>query len=429
MAHYLLKDVFEYLALIQPYGDVVSVPFAGRRFIYLFHPDSVERVLVSHRKNYVKGAMFDRVRLVFGDGLVASEGELWKTQRRRMAPAFQRSHLAPFAQAIAEATCRSLDEITEESVRSIDEDMMALTLEIALQILFGTTPREDKDKVALAFRDVSSWFASATEVLLQLPLWVPTPTNLGFRRGMKQMEEVVSRIIEERREAATPGTDLLGRLLAEPDGEPMDDALLRDEVRTLLLAGHETTALALTYACWLIAGHSEIQEELYQEVSTVAPDRPIRGADFDALVHIGRAFKEALRLYPPAPVITRSPIEPDELGGYEIPAGATLILPIIAIQRDAQFFPEPMQFDPSRWTPEFEEQLPRFAFFPFGGGPRVCIGSHLAMMEGVLILAELIRRFELSRIDDAPLDLLPSITLRPKKVIRLRLQPRSSLED
>ena len=156
MAHHLLKDPFDYLDMIQPYGDVVAVPSAGQRFHYLFHPDPIERVLITNRKNYTKGALFDRVRLVFGDGLVASDGELWKKQRRRMAPAFTREHLAPFADAIATATTHALDPITTESVRAIDEDMMALTLEIVLQILFGTAPAEDMSKVAEAFHDVNA---------------------------------------------------------------------------------------------------------------------------------------------------------------------------------------------------------------------------------------------------------------------------------
>lgn len=425
MAHVFFRDLMEYLAEIPKHGDVVQVVLAGQKMIYLLKPEYVEHVLIKNRENYTKGKIFERTKLIFGEGLVVSEGELWKTQRKRMAPAFQPRHVDAFADPIAAATSQLFEHYKSGDTIPVDVDMMAVTLEIALQILFGTRAGDDVEVVGRAFGQMSEFFASASEAFLPLPIWVPTPSNLGFRKSYKELESVVTRIINERKATADPRHDLLGLLMSDEGGYgEMEDQQLRDEIRTLLLAGHETTALGLTYAFWLLAGDPEMQDALATEIQAVTGGGPVRGEHYQQLGFAERVFKEGMRLYPPAPVTVREPVEDDAIGGYRIPAGTNVVIPMMMMQRDPRLFEEPMEFRPERWTPEFEKQLHRFAYFPFGGGPRICIGMRMAMMEGVIVLAEMVRRFRLERTQAELPKLMPSITMRPTAPVYLRLHER-----
>ncbi len=424
VAPMFFKNVMEYIKVLPQYGDIVEVTILGRKIVYVLHPDDIERVLIADRENFVKGTLFERTKLLLGEGLVTSEGELWKRQRKRMAPSFQPKHIDPFKDAIALAATESLEEWGQGGVRNMDSEMMALTLEIALRILFGTSSGDDVEVVGESFTEISDFFASVTGGFLPLPLWVPTPGNLRFKRSFAQMEQVVSRILQERKAQADPGTDLLGLLLTDDGTEPMEEKQLRDEIRTLLLAGHETTALGLTYAAWFLSGHPEIQDAVAEEVQGLTQGGPVEGSHYEDLTLCRNAFKEAMRLLPPAPVTARETVEDAELGGYRIPARRIVILSMILTQRDPRWFEQPEEFRPERWTPEFEKSLPRFAYFPFGGGPRICIGQRMAMMEGTLVLAELLRRFRIERVEDKLPKLIPSLTLRPSRPIPFRLVPR-----
>lgn len=425
MAPMFFKNVMEYIKVLPQHGDVVQVKLAGMTFIYILHPDGVEHVLVKARENYTKGKLFERSKLLFGEGLVASEGELWKKQRKRMAPAFQPKHVDSFRDAIAISSAESIDAYQDGGIKYIDTEMMALTLEIALRILFGTSSGSDVTVVGEAFTEISEYFASATGGFLPIPMWVPTPGNLRFKKAYNKMEQVVTRILHERQAQAEPGTDLLGLLLAcDEEEEPMAEQQLRDEIRTLLLAGHETTALGLTYAIWFLSGDPALQDAVFDEVSALTKGGRVEGSHYEDLTLCHQIFKESMRLLPPAPVTTRSPIHDDEIGGYDIPAGSTLIISMILTQRDPRWFNNPEEFLPERWTPEFEKSLPRFAYFPFGGGPRICIGQRMAMIEGILALAELLRRFRIERVEEELPKLIPSITLRPSRPIPFRLVPR-----
>tara|TARA_B100000609_G_C17222385_1_gene441180 strand:+ start:7116 stop:8444 length:1329 start_codon:yes stop_codon:yes gene_type:complete len=425
MAHVFFRDVMEYIKMLPPYGDVVQVPVAGHKMIYMLHPDHIQYVLIKNRDNFVKGKFFERTKLIFGDGLVTSEGELWKAQRKKMAPAFQHRHVDTFAEPIAETVSTLFESYPSEGHISVESEMMAVTLEIALQILFGTHAGQDVEVVGRAFSQMSEFFASASETFLPLPIWLPTPANRGFQRSFNELEGVVTRIIEERKGASEQRSDLLGLLLQDEEGHGvMEDLQLRDEIRTLLLAGHETTALGLTYAAWFLSGEPERQEKMAAEINAITGGGPVRGEHFEALTSVEQVFKEAMRLYPPAPITMRESVNEDEIGGYHIPAGANIVIPMLLMHRDPRWFDEPEVFKPERWTPAFEKSLPRFAYFPFGGGPRVCIGSRMAMLEGVLVLAELIRRFQLTRTQDKLPKLMPSITLRLMKPLMMQITAR-----
>lgn len=425
---HFLRDPFSYLETLQPCGDVVKVNLFMKDLYYVFRPDGIEQVLIKQKETFSKGPFFDRVKLLFGEGLLTSEGQLWQQQRARMAHSFKPkmvdSYIAPMAQTVS-SSLDTWEATPQGTVHVIDEAMMGLTLELALQALFGTSAGDDAKTVGRAFQTISEFFASGTEHVLQLPLWLPLPHNLRFKRAYKELEQVVTRIVEQRQETGKLGDDLLGALLegVDEEGKGMSQAQLHDELRTLLLAGHETTALGLTFALWLLAGHPEIQQALSEEVRSQCPNRPVQDGDLAHLPLTEGVFKEAMRLYPPAPVTLRHAEAETELCGYHIPAKADIVLPIWSIQRDERYFPEPSAFKPERWNKEWEKSLPRFAYFPFGGGPRICIGMRMAMREGVLILAEACRRFHFKRLDNKPLNLMPSITMKLKEPVKLLIQP------
>jgi cytochrome P450 len=382
--------------MVASHGDVVRVNLAGTLMHYVFHPDYVEHILLKNANNYSKGSLMKRTQIVFGDGLILREGEEWKAQRKRMAHSFSHSFIAKLADPIADLAASHLDSM--EGERNLDEDFMGLTLELAMRLLFGNTTGADLDKLSGAFQTISLHFSKIMSQV-PVPLWIPIPRNVRYNPAMRIMEEVVQRILDERREGAGEQVgDILSRILEDSEGLPaLDEPLVHDEVRTLLLAGHETTSLALTYSAWFLSADLELQDELAAEVSAVTGGGRVLGSHFSSLEAIGNTVREAIRLLPPAPIFGREAIADDKLGEYDIPAGANVILCPLRTHNDSRWFPEPNRFNPRRWTPEFKAGLPRFAYYPFGGGRRICIGMHLAMMEATLILAELVRRYRIIR--------------------------------
>ncbi len=432
-----LRDPFGYVAHVRSVGRMVRVPFPGAELLYVFDPEALAPLFGRDHRRFTKGAFAGRGARVFGEGLLLAEGEHWRRQRLRMAPAFSRAVVQGFADAIEALVGDHLDGLCPDgdpagAEVAADAEMMALTLAVAVRTLFGAaTPAGDTDRVASAFSTISQYFASVEGVVLPLPAWVPTPGNRRFGRAMVELDGVVQRLIDERRQAAavpggTLGDDLLGRLLAgqDDDGAGMSDAQLRDEVRTLLLAGHETTAIGLACALWELSdpARTELQDGLAQDVLAVTGGAPLRASQLAELPGLAHAWKEAMRLHPPAPVFFREPVEEVVLGGHRVPAGTTIVVPVWQLHREAALYDEPLRFWPGRWARP--KDRPRHGFLPFGAGPRVCIGLQLAMLEGPLILGELLRRFRLVRPPGATLSLTPAVTLRAQAPIRLRLVPR-----
>ena len=275
---------------------------------------------------------------------------------------------------------------------------------------------------------MNHFFAESIEAALRLPPWVPTPANVKLNRAVKRIDRVLYKIIEARRRESSKGSDLLGALLAAQDdaGYGMSNRELRDECITLFIAGHETTALALTHSLYLLAQHRDVRQRFHQELQAVLGDRQPSAEDAKALELTERIVKESMRIYPPVWVIGREAVQDVELGGYRVKRGTQLIMPQWVVHRDPQWFSDPQEFDPDRWLPERCSDLPRFAYFPFGGGPRVCIGNHFAMMEAVLLLALFGQRFHFELLPDEHLEFRPSVTLRPKgEGVRAKLIVRS----
>ncbi|MFC6992447.1 cytochrome P450 [Haladaptatus sp. GCM10025707] len=415
------RDPLSYMThAARAYGDVVYLEFAGMPFYQLNHPDLVKYVLVENNQNYRKGDLFQYELRLLGQGLLNSEGAAWREQRHRLEPAFHPQRIAAFAEMMTGYTERFLEEWADEEVRDVHEDMMRLTLEIVADALFSVDIRRESTEIGEALETVMEQFRRSSRLPLEVPDWLPTRTNLEFHRAAKALDAVVANIIRERNAGTREGADdVVSRLLDA--GVPEEN--LRDEVLTLVLAGHETTALALSYTFDLLTRHPPVLAEVQAELDSLAGHPPTM-ADVKAMTRTDQVLKESMRLYPPVYGLLREPLTDDEIGGYHIPVGATVGMHQWVIHRDPRFFSDPRSFRPDRWTPAFERELPAFAYFPFGGGPRRCIGDRFAMLEAKFVLGTILQQFDVEAVSTKPLELDPAITLRPKGGIRVRVTRR-----
>jgi cytochrome P450 len=423
------------------YGDIVYYRFFDFRFYLLFHPQHIEQVLLGKTGNFVKGITSRANPELFGNGLLTSDGDFWRRQRKLSNPAFHRESLVRYADITTEEATRLLQAWKNGETRNIHNDMMYVTLRIVLRSLFGSDLGESMKVIEPALDAImvsSSGFHS-----IAFFLRLPTPTRARHFRAVREIDRVVYALIARGREKLRSGggraanaeqqtaggaKDLLTLLLTarDDDGNSMSDQQLRDEVITLLLAGHETTALNLSWTWYLLAQHPEVEEKLHAELDTVLGGRLPCAGDLPKLQYTDRVIRETLRLYPPAWRIFRRTEEPFAVGDYVLPAGSNIVLSQWVTQRDPRWFSEPERFHPDRWTEEAAAKLPRFAYFPFGGGPRVCIGAGFAMMEATLLLATIAQRFRIHLAQNQRIEPLASITLRPKNGIRVELEERAT---
>lgn len=410
----------------EKYGDVVRLELAGRTVYLVHHPELVEELLVHRPQEYTKHHSFfwSNVEAIFGKGLLTNEGDDWLRQRRLIQPTFHPDRIAEYASIMVERTEGMLRGWRAGDLRDVRREMMALTFQIVAETLFGADVRDDVAEIGEAFNVGIEEIAVRFRRPVRFPDWVPVPSNLRYRGAVRRMDALILRIIRERRERGFEGRDdLLSRMLrARDEAGAMDERQLRDEVMTMLLAGHETTALGLTWTWFLLSKHPEIDRRLHEEVEGALGDRPPEPADMARLPYVERVFKEGLRLYPPAYGFGREAAVDSELGGWLVPRGTTVIVFSWLLHRDPRWWDDPVRFDPDRWDGDLEERLPRLAYMPFGGGPRVCIGQRFAMAEGILIVAAIAQRFRLEWLAE-PVP-FTSITLRPTGDLRARLVPR-----
>jgi cytochrome P450 len=398
-----------------------------------FDPEGVRHVLVDAARLYTKRARgFEKLRLFLGNGLLTSEGEFWLRQRRIAQPAFHRDRVRGFAATMvraAEDLCARWDVAAERGeVLDLSEEMMRVTLRIAGETLFSVDPTGRATVIARALDYVNEDTSRRINALFDVPLAVPTPRNRRFLEAKRELDAVVEAIIAGRRADAARGArhdDLLAMFMEvrdEETGERMTDAQLRDEVMTMLLAGHETTANALTWALYLLAQHPAVARQLEGELAAVLGDGAPTADLVPRLEMTRRVLDEAMRLYPPAWIVGRSPSEDDALLGCFIPAGSLVFVSPYVMHRNPELWENPEAFDPDRFRPENVERRPRYAYFPFGAGPRLCIGQPFALFEGTLLLAMLARRYRLAVLPGHRVELEPLITLRPKGGIPVTLQ-------
>jgi cytochrome P450 len=408
------------------YGDIFYYRAAWMHVYFLNHPDLIEAALVRHHQDLSKDRVIRNSRWFFGDGLLTSEGEDWKVQRRLAQPAFHREIVASYAGIMTGYAEQMLSTWDDGAVIDVHQEMMKLTLRIVVRALFDVEVTET-DKLS---RSLNAMMRHSAGIRMLLPAFVrrlPLPGMSEVRRAVQELNDAVRTIINRHRKSMGAASgDLLSMLMQarDEDGSSMSDKQLRDEVMTFLLAGHETTALALSWCWYLISRNPEIEKKLHGELDTVLGTRSPKHSDLPSLMYTERVIKESMRVYPPAWSLARQVIRPFELGRYQMPAGANIVTSQWIMHHDSRFFPGPENFDPDRWSAENTQNLPRFAYFPFGGGPRQCIGAGFAMMEAVLLLATIASRFQLNVVAEHPVIPVPSFTLRPKHGIMVTLKER-----
>jgi cytochrome P450 len=411
--------------LARDYGDVAGIRVLNFGTIFINHPDTIEEVLVTNARKYTKGRVLRANRHVFGEGLLTSEGEFWLRQRRLAQPAFHRARIASYAATMVEYTQRMLESWQEGEERDAHQEMMRLTLQIVGKTLFDADVESDAQDVGKSLEMLLEIGANFRRTIF-VPHWIPTPTNLRMKREVEQIERILYRIIGERRASGRDAGDLLSMLLAaqDEDGSRMTDKQLRDETITLFLAGHETTASTLSWAWWLLAQNPAVEAKLHAELDAVLGGRAPSLDDLTNLSYTGHIITEVLRLYPAAWGLARLVVEPHEVAGYPVTKGMGVAMAQWVVHRDPRWYDEPEKFQPDRWQGDLMKRLPRFAYFPFGGGPRQCIGNTFALMEAALVLATIAQKFRLRLVAHHRVVPLASITLRPRHGVRVTLERR-----
>ncbi|MFD1588735.1 cytochrome P450 [Halorientalis brevis] len=407
------------------YGDVVALEIAGDQSYMVTDPGAVRQVLVTKHDSFRKGDELQRrLSSLLGDGLLLSEGAFWQRQRQLIQPMFYRERLATYTDMITGYADRLTDDWADGDRRDVQSDMVDVTLQVLAKALFDEDIHGERSVIGEAADVIVDKFDLA-RVSTYLPEWTPTPTNVRYRRAIAELESLIAEMITARRNADQPPDDLLTRLIeaGDDDERAMSDETLRDEVMTFLLAGHETTALVLTYSLYLLgtnpATQRRVQAELDAELAGTHPTM----ADLPDLAYTERVIRESMRLYPPIHTLLREPTEPVEIGGYRIPAGALVSTPQWVVHHDARWYDDPWQFDPDRWHDSKHPDRPEFAYFPFGGGPRRCIGEQFATIEAQLVLATILQEFTVEVPND-DLSLAASLTTRPRSPIEAIVHER-----
>jgi len=391
-------------------------------------PALVGEVLVDHADAFHKtpGLSFF-ARPLLGRGLLTSEEGVHKRQRRMMAPMFVKQRIATFAEVMAERGERSVERLRDGEVVDFADETMRVTLEIVGKTLFDTEIGGEADAIGDALTACLEYIIDAVQSVVPVPPQVPTPKTIRYKRAVARLDETIFRMIRERRQSGVDKSDLLSMLLAakdEDDGGRMDEKQVRDELMTIFLAGHETTANALAWTFYLLAQHPHVWSRLTAEVDAVLGKRLPTLADLPNLPYTLHVFKESMRLYPPAYVLGRQAIRDVAIGGHTLKKNDVAMINIIGIQRSERYFPNPEEFDPTRFTPENEKKLPRHAYMPFGGGSRICIGNHFALMEGHLLVATYARKVRLELPSGVRVQPEPLVTLRPKGGMPMRVRRR-----
>jgi cytochrome P450 len=409
------------------YGDAAQF-FVGPQQIFLFnHPELIRELLVTQHRAFHKSRVLQRSKVIFGEGLLTSEEELHKRQRRLVQPAFHRERISRYAEVMIDRAARLCERWRDGEVLDVHHEMMGLTLSVVAKTLFDADVDREADEIGVALNSLVDLFPTLMNPLSNLLRRLPLPQTIRFRKSIARLDRTVYAIIDERRRSGEDRGDLLSMLLMavdeEGDGSGMDDRQLRDEAMTLFLAGHETTANALAWTWYLLSQNPAALGELHRELGKVLGDRMPSPEDYVRLPYTEMVVAESMRLFPPAWAVSRLAVEETMIGDWLVPRGAVVVAAQAVTHRDPRWWLEPDRFDPSRFTPEGKASRPKLAYFPFGAGPRVCIGEGFAWMEAVLIMATLAQRWRLELVS-RDVTAQASITLRPKGGIRMRLHRR-----
>jgi len=426
------RDPFEFLSACESaYGDVVAADLGPMETYIATNPADIERVLVGDHEKYRKPTFQDdALGRLLGDGLLLSEGDRWEKQRDLANPAFNMSRIADIADVMTQDAVEAVDSWSAGDELDLELEMARLTVRIIANAMLGVDLGEERVRTIQENLEPLGARFEPDPIRFVTPDWLPTQENREYEAAVQRLEDVVADVIAERRgtegheDDDDPPMDLLSILLrAQKRGEQGDEQL-RDEVVTMLLAGHDTTALTLTYACYLLSENPDAERQVHAELDDVL-DGPPTFADTRNLTYLNRVLQETMRLYPPVYVMFREPVVDVKLGGYRVPEGAAIMLPQWAVHRSPRWWTEPDQFDPDRWTRERRADRPRFAHFPFGGGPRACIGKQFSLLEAKIILAVIGQEYRLDYGRDEPFDLRGSLTMHPENGMPMQVRERA----
>jgi cytochrome P450 len=425
----LRRDMLSFLErATSEHGDIVYFKMGPQDVYFFNHPDYIKEVLVTYQQNFIKGRALQRAKRLLGEGLLTSEGSFHTRQRRLAQPAFHKLRIGSYADVMTEYAERTGTRWRDGAQLDIAHEMMELTLAIVGKTLFDADVEEEAVAIGEALTTIINLFNAMLLPFSELLEKLPLPQNKRFEKAKRRLNETIYRIIDERRRSGEDRGDLLSMLLFSQDEEgtgSMTDEQVRDEVMTIFLAGHETTANALTWTWYLLSQHEEVEARLHAEIDEVLKGRTRPTVeDVPLLRYTEMVLAESMRLYPPAWAIGRLAAKDTEIGGYRIKTGSLVLVSQYVTHRDARFYKEPARFDPERWTAEARESRPQFAYFPFGAGVRRCIGEGFAWMEGVLLIATLAREWRMRHVPGHVVELQPLITLRPKHGMLMTVSKR-----
>ncbi|MBI1883962.1 MAG: cytochrome P450 [Chlamydiae bacterium] len=422
----LLRDPISFLMKsVTKYGDLIHFKAGPRHVFFTNHPEQIKDILVTHQKNFIKGEALERTKQLLGEGLLTSEGELHLKQRRLIQPILHRQNIERYASIMVEYGVRIREAWRNASILDMSQEMARLTLLVVGKTLFNRDVDQEAKEVGEAMTTLVNAFRMMLLPISDLLEKLPLPGIHKALKARETLDKIIQKMIEERRKERHDSWDLLSLLLsAQENGEGMNDQQVRDEAMTLFLAGHETTANALTWTWYLLSQNPQAEAKLHQELKEVLGDRLPTYEDMEKLKYLYMVFSESMRLYPPAWAIGRRAIDECELGGYRVPRGSIVAMSPFVIHHSEKYYPDSWRFDPMRWTPEAQAQRPKFAYFPFGAGGRVCIGEHFAWMEEILLMATLAQKWKMRLAPGHPIGLQPGITLRPKYGMKMILEKR-----
>jgi cytochrome P450 len=418
--------------LARTYGDIVSYRMGGEQMFFVNDPQHVKDILVTHNKSFMKGRGLQRAKRILGEGLLTSEGAIHLRQRRLMQPAFHRDRIAAYGTAMVAHAERMRSAWVDGRTLDIAGEMNRLTLSIVGKTLFDADVESQATEVGEALTGVMGTFWMMMLPFADVIDRLPVPKLRRARLARVRLDAIIYRMIADRRASGRDHGDLLSMLLAaqdEDDGGVMTDQQVRDEAMTIFLAGHETTANALTWLWYLLSGAPDVEAKLHEEVDRVLQGRLPALADVPSLPYLERVVTESMRLYPPAWIIGRRALTDYRVGAYVVPARSIIIMSPYVTQRDPRYYADAERFVPDRWTPEFRAGLPKFAYFPFGGGPRQCIGESFAWMELILLVATIAQQWQLRLVPGHPVVPQPLLTLRTKHGMRMTVEKREGIRD
>lgn len=422
------KDILKFLLYLKnEFGDIAYFRLGNRSMYMVSEPELVKDVLVTHNRNFRKSRALQRSKLVVGEGLLTSEADLHLKQRRMMQPVFHNNKISAYSDSICEYTMKISADWKNGDVIDIHKSVMKITLGVVVKTLFSADIDSESSEIGEALTVIMKQFPRLLFPFSEYFDNLPIPGNFKRKMAIDKLDKIIYKMIESRRNDKNKYDDLLALLIDatdEQENTQMDDTQLRDEAMTLFIAGQESTANAITWTLYLISTSPEVLQKIHQEIEEVIGDGMPTWEDYQKMRYLISVFTESLRLYPPAWAVVRRAISDYKLDKYIVPAGADILMSQYVIHRDKRFYADPNAFKPERWSEEFRKNLPQYAFFPFGGGPRRCIGEGFAWMEGVLILATLLKNWNLNTYNVSDVIPDPLVTLRPKNGLMMKLERR-----